>query len=364
MKKIAIISNLPNGGARNVLNITRKYLGQKYYVEELGKIIESTNVNGILKYYYSAIQEIISNYKVSKLINQKFDILIAYQSWLTKSPIIFPFINIPIIYICHEVPREHYDLQVTSKHTIKEKIINKIFLYPIKLIDRLNLLARNNNLTVITLSKISGDMIYKSYHIKPIIIHPGISLSGYGKYCGHSNRHNQVITVGAINKYKNQLFVLESIAQIPIEKRPKVVIVGNGGDARYIAQLRKYARQKSINIDIRIGISKPSLINLYKSSYALMYSPINEPYGLVVLEGMRAGLPVIAIKGGGYEEVINSNNGYIIRPDAKLWGNTYMKLYKNKTLWERLSKQNYNDSKNFSDLKYTQEIARTIEQLI
>ena len=364
MKKVAIISNLPSGGARTVLNSTKEYLSKKYYTEELGKSVESYTVNGIIRYYYSVIQEIIYNYKVSKLINQEFDILLAYQSWLTKSPIIFPFITIPIVYICHEVPREHYDPQVTSKHTIKEQVINRIFLYPIKLIDRLNLMVHNNNLTIVTLSKISGDMIRKTYNIKPRIIHPGISLKGYGKYSGYNNRYNQVITVGAINKYKNQLFVLESISQIPVENRPKVIIVGNGGDAKYIADLRKYARLKSIKIDIRIGISKSTLIKLYKSSYALMYSPVNEPYGLVVIEGMRAGLPIIASKGGGYEEIINSSNGYILRQDAKLWASAYMKLYKNRELWEKYSQQNYTDSTNFSDLKYSQKIASIIDRLI
>ncbi len=364
MKKVAIISNLPSGGARTVLNSTKEYLSQKYSVVELGKSVESYKVKGIISYYYYVIQEIISNYKVSKLINREFDILLAYQSWLTKSPIIFPFITIPIVFICHEAPREHYDSQVTSKHTIKEKIVNRIFLYPIKLIDRLNLMVHNNNLTLVTLSKISGDMISKTYNIKPRIIHPGISLKGYGKYSGYNDRYNQVIMVGAINKYKNQLFVLESIAQIPREKRPKVIIVGNGGDAQYIADLRNYARIKSIKIDIRMGIRKSSLIKLYKSSYALMYPPVNEPYGLVVLEAMRAGLPIIAAKGGGYEEILNSSNGYVIRKDAKLWAKTYMMLYKNRELWEKYSQQNYTDSTNFSDLKYTKKITNIIDRLI
>lgn len=365
MKKIAIISNLPSGGAITVLNSTKEYLSQKYYVNDLGKLVEGDKVKGIIRYYYSVIQEIIYNYKVSKLINREFDILLAYQSWLTKSPIIFPFITIPIVYICHEVPREHYDTHVTSKHTIKEQIVNRILLYPIKLIDRLNLRFHHNNLSIITLSKISRDMISKTYNIKPRIIHPGISLKGYGKYSGYNNRHNQVITVGAINKYKNQLFILKSIAQIRREKRPKVIIVGNGGDAQYIDDLRSYARIKSIKIDIRIGISKASLIKLYKSSYALMYAPVNEPYGLVVLEGMKAGLPIIAAKGGGgYEEIIDSSNGYIIRQDAKLWAKTYTKLYQNRELWEKYSLQNYADSMNFSDLKYAQKITRLIDKLI
>lgn len=113
-----------------------------------------------------------------------------------------------------------------------------------------------------------------------------------------------------------------------------------------------------------MGIRKSSLIKLYKSSYALMYSPVNEPYGLVVLEAMRAGLPIIAAKGGGYEEILNSSNGYVIRKDAKLWAKTYMTLYKNRELWEKYSQQNYTDSANFSDLKYTKKITNIIDRLI
>lgn len=364
MKKIAIISKLPSGGARNLYDSHLKYIKRLYTVTEY-RSPNAAGSHGILKYYKAVIDDLVFNYKISKEINSKFDLLIAYQSWLTKSPLIFPLINIPIVYICNEVPREHYDPAVVAMHSIKDRIVNKFLLLPIKILDRVNILFSKKNIAIITLSKSSRELIEKVYKIKAHIIHPGIKRSRHDKYIEISERNNQVISVGSINKLKNQKFLLEVVERIPLNLRPKLILVGNGGDKKYIQSLREYAKSKSINLKIYCDLSRKRLIDLYKHSYVFMYAPINEPYGLVVLEAIKAGLPLmVSNSGGGYNEVIDKNNGYILRNDSDLWARTYVKLLSNHIEWKKLSIYNYDNSFKYSDINYHTKLSRLITKYL
>ncbi|GAB4027377.1 MAG: hypothetical protein Fur0011_5280 [Candidatus Microgenomates bacterium] len=365
MKKIAVIGNLPSGGGSVVFNYQIRALKRKYVVNVYNNCEKPSNKVGIIIYYIKVIYDLIKNIKLSREINKNYSLLLAYQSWLTKSPIIFPLIKIPIIYICNEIPREHYDKLLRSKFSIKEMIINNILLLPIMIIDFLNIVMARNNLTIITLSKNSSELIKKVYKIIPIIIYPGIPVSKFNKHTVIHNRKNQIITVGAINKVKNQLFVLEVVSNISKHYRPKVVIVGNGGDGGYIQELKEYARIHKINLEIRTCISRKDLIKIYRESKALMYSPINEPFGLVVIEAMQAGLPIIVSKdGGGYSEIVNNRNGYILENKPKLWANKYKNLLLNSDIWLKYSQYNVNHSKKFTATKSALRLLKCIETII
>lgn len=365
MKKIAVIGDLPSGGGSTVFNYQTKALKRKYEVNMYFENNSSRKIKGIVNYYITVFHDIWKNIKLSKEINRNNSLLVAYQSWLTKSPIIFPLIKIPIIYICNEVPREHYDKFLRETHTIKEMIINNILLIPIRIIDYLNIALSRNNLSIITLSQKSSELIKKTYRIIPRIIYPGISDIKYSNNLSINNRKNQIITVGAINKYKNQYFVLKVVSKIPERYRPIVVLVGNGGDSEYIRKLEEFAKIHNIILDIKININSKELIKTYSESKALMYSPVNEPFGLVVIEAMMAGLPLIVSKnGGGYTEIINKNNGYILENEPKLWANTYTSLILDPLEWSKYSNYNIKYAKKYTDIKSTSNLIKHIESII
>lgn len=364
MKKIAIISNLPSGGGKTLYESSIRYLKKKYAITEFGSYYPNS-IKGIFKYYYAVLVELIHNYHLSKRINKEFDLLIAYQSWLTKSPLIFPLISIPIVYICNEVPREHYDPHAIALQSTKERFVNFVLLFPIKILDWINIKLSKKNIKIITLSRSSSQFISKVYKINPTILHPGINLSGYGTYRDSHERKNQIISVGSINKLKNQMFILQVVAKIPIKMRPSVVLVGNGGDKNYVKTLLDYAEINYIKLNIYSNVTRKKLIEAYKQSYALMYSPINEPYGLVVLEAMKAGLPIIvSSECGGYTEVINNTNGYLLKNDAQVWAQRYIELLKSNGKWNKISRNNYSTVVKHSDYRYFQRLSKLIDKCL
>ena len=53
---------------------------------------------------------------------------------------------------------------------------------------------------------------------------------------------------------------------------------------------------------------------------ALLYTPENEHFGIVPVEGMYMKLPVLACKSGGpTESIIDGETGFLLNSDEKEW---------------------------------------------
>lgn len=77
---------------------------------------------------------------------------------------------------------------------------------------------------------------------------------------------------------------------------------------------------------ILLNFSAPQRAHLLhaSSTLALLYTPANEHFGIGPLEGMIAGLPVLACDSGGPRETIltgddDGRTGWLVEPDAEKW---------------------------------------------
>ncbi len=70
------------------------------------------------------------------------------------------------------------------------------------------------------------------------------------------------------------------------------------------------------NIEFRVFPSDDELANLYLTCYATLFTAFNEDYGIVPLEGMAHGKPVIAVnRGGPLDTVEHGIQGFLEEPD-------------------------------------------------
>jgi len=77
------------------------------------------------------------------------------------------------------------------------------------------------------------------------------------------------------------------------------------------------------DVDVLFLLSVPNTLKdmLLKSARLLIYTPSNEHFGIVPLEAMLAGLPVLAANTGGpLETVVDGKTGWLCPPsDTKAW---------------------------------------------
>ena len=76
---------------------------------------------------------------------------------------------------------------------------------------------------------------------------------------------------------------------------------------------------EKLGVDNRVfflsGLSNEELNLVMARASAFLFSPIREPFGIVVLEAMAAGLPIIAVNEGGYTEVCEPEFSFLLDPE-------------------------------------------------
>ncbi len=116
--------------------------------------------------------------------------------------------------------------------------------------------------------------------------------------------------VGALEPEKRWETLLESLALLP-EPRPLLLLRGSG---RFEATLPSDAERLGLDLRILPRLPTPDLVAAYNAATCVVHSSPTEPFGLVVAEAMACGRPVVAVGGGGPEEVLG-DTGVITPPE-------------------------------------------------
>lgn len=145
--------------------------------------------------------------------------------------------------------------------------------------------------------------------------------------------------------------VYEKGAHILIEAIPRItqmvgdiffVFVGTGPMKEYLVK-----RSKELGIRKRIVftgfISDYELHAFYNAAYVTVFPSLYEPFGIVALEAMSAGKPVVASNTGGLSEIVeHGKNGLKVPPgDIEALANTIVELLLNPEMAKRLGKTGY-----------------------
>jgi len=133
-----------------------------------------------------------------------------------------------------------------------------------------------------------------------------------------------VLCVGRLVPQKGIEYLLHAVPVLA-RRRPetKFVIVGDGWYRDHLEYIANTTGQRW-RITFSGFISDWDLIALTKSSDVMVVPSIYEPFGIVALEGMAAGVPVVASQIGGLTEFIEHDRTgvfvYPRNPESIAWG--------------------------------------------
>ena len=134
------------------------------------------------------------------------------------------------------------------------------------------------------------------------------------KFKPSENKENFIFTIGRLTKFKRVGLILEVMARLKGEGIHLYI----GGDGEERENLVKLAKILGISEDVTfLGKLSESQLNFYYSKAKVVIFPtFNEPFGIVPLESMASGTPVIATNSGGVAEtIINEKTGFLVSPD-------------------------------------------------
>jgi glycosyltransferase involved in cell wall biosynthesis len=125
--------------------------------------------------------------------------------------------------------------------------------------------------------------------------------------------NNYLFTVGRLDNAKRISLLIQAMKYVKTNIQLK--IAGTGPDADY---LKKLAGEDERIVFLGF-VNDQEITSIYADALAVPYVPYDEDYGLVTIEAMMSGKPVLTTTdaGGPNEFVINGETGYSVPPDPQ-----------------------------------------------
>ncbi|EDW79915.1 uncharacterized protein Dwil_GK17759 [Drosophila willistoni] len=152
-----------------------------------------------------------------------------------------------------------------------------------------------------------------------------------------------------INRYerkKNHALALRSLRllgdMLPALdfKRCRLIIAG-GYDTRCLENVEHYAELEQLMTELKLQehvvlLRSPTdeeKCRLLYSAHCLLYTPDNEHFGIVPLEGMYFTKPIVALNSGGpTETVVHNSTGFLCEQEPKSFGGAMYQLFRDEAL--------------------------------
>ena len=241
--------------------------------------VEALSKRGIQHQLY-LISEAFEEYK-----KNKYDLL--YLDSFPISEYFSNFVDGPIVCLHHGVPAKNSDLQLDVDRLRQKRYFNRV-----------NFIAISEN----------QRRMGKDYFNYKAVIHHGLNLDNF---IFNENPQNDLLSLGRINPKKGTDVAINSA----ILANRKIDVWGDhSNDDFWLEKIKPKIDNQNVQYHGHCDFNKVG--DVYRQARALLM-PISweEPFGLVVIEAMACGTPVIAYEKGSMAElIVDGITGYLIEP--------------------------------------------------
>ena len=182
--------------------------------------------------------------------------------------------------------------------------------------------ARNSDITL-SMSEFARKNIAKAYHIPEVrvcVSYGGIDTDRVvRKEWTPKNRGFVLLFCGRFNWYREQKGLDILLRSLPLVVRNHQVRLNVAGSGTGIELYRALAGKLGIEKHVAfLGfINRNELMNLYANADLFVLPSRRESFGMVLIEAMASGLPVVSTKVGAIPEVVrDGETGILVNPDS------------------------------------------------
>ncbi len=175
------------------------------------------------------------------------------------------------------------------------------------------------------------------------------------KFISHTKSSNEklkLLSIGSLVHKKNHRFLIEVVSRlIQQNQEVELIIIGEG---KLKAELQAQIDKLNLNEHIHLIGNQKNIPGYLNNSDIYVHSATYEPFGLVLLEAMASGTPVVSLNGQGNKELItNYENGFILdEPNVESFIEKILELHKDPNLYAQFQKNGIEFSQQFDIKNY------------
>jgi glycosyltransferase involved in cell wall biosynthesis len=153
-----------------------------------------------------------------------------------------------------------------------------------------------------------------------------------------ARRRHQLLWVGRLRMHKRADWLLDLMQGLCGETPDARLHIVGDGEYRPLLEAQIRARGLDGCIHIHPYLSDAALARLRAESGAFLFSSRQEGFGMVVVEAMAAGLPVIAARSAesAASELIEDGRNGLLAADRREWAAAIRRLFADDELWNTL----------------------------
>jgi glycosyltransferase involved in cell wall biosynthesis len=167
---------------------------------------------------------------------------------------------------------------------------------------------------IIANSQFTASQVKRVYgRIVDAVAYPAVN---YNKFRSLNSKGNYIFTVNRLDKAKNIDVLIRAFAKLPSRFQEKFSVI-IGGEGRERKSLERLAKNLHVLAKVKFlgEILDEDLPRWYARARLVVFASVDEPFGIIPLEAMASGTPVLATKTGGVQEtVVEGETGFFVKP--------------------------------------------------
>lgn len=372
MARIAIFHNLPSGGGKRALFEWTRRLAGRHELDvytlspanhafcDLRPYVSNYNIvdfnplplykspwgrlNQIQRWRDLQKLEVLFWQIAAQIDAGGYDVVFSNSCQFTFIPILQTCLRTPSLYYLHEYfpnrvqrtfPRPY--LKRSWKKRLLDRLDPFIPLYYGRLF-KIQQAAVKNTDRLLANSEFTREQFEAEFHLQALVVHLGVDSASFYPL-PEVTRGNHVLSVGELSPRKGFDFLVESLGLVPADRRPVLRLACNNQIAEERMYIENLAKQRGVALEIRTNLDSEQLLQEYNQAMLCVYSPVQEPFGLVPLEAMACGTAVLGVAEGGVNEsVVDGVTGRLTTRDPHKFAEALMDLQDHPDECARLGK--------------------------
>ncbi len=209
---------------------------------------------------------------------------------------------------------------------------------------------------------------------RPVHVHPtGVEINQFqtkdpDNLSDLRSRHNPdgrkiLITVSRLSKEKNLDFLIAAMRELKDRQAPpfRLLIIGDGEERVHLIRV---IHDKDLASEVILigSIPEQNIPDYLGLGDLFVFASTSETQGMVILEAMAAGLPVVAVNASGVDAFVqNRRTGVLTEEDVEVWTDAVHALLVNRTERQAMSRAALEEARQHSVEQFSANVAKVYQ---